>query len=62
MLGIDDCNEAGISGVSEGVVGGVCQQLRGVPGGCKANSVRAKPEQTTSKLLGEKQSSGSKVT
>ncbi len=44
VLGVDDCNEAGIGGVSEGGVGGVCQQLWCVPGGCNPNSVRGNSE------------------
>ncbi len=50
VLGVDDCNEAGIGGVSEGVVWGVCQQLGGVPGGCSSNSVKGNSEHTTCTL------------
>ncbi len=62
VLGKDDCNEAGIGGVSEGVVWGVCQQLGGVPGGCSSNSVKGSSEYTTCTLVSDKQSCGSKVT
>lgn len=62
VLGVDDCNEAGIGGVSEGVVWGVCQQLGGVPGGCNTDLVRGNSEHTTCRLGSEKQSCGSIVT
>jgi len=55
VLGIDDCNEAGIGSVPEWVVWGVCQQLGGVPGECNTDSVRGNLNQKS------KQSSGSKM-
>ena len=54
VLGVDDCNEAGVGGVSEGVVGGVCQQLGGVPGGCNTDSARGNPEHKINSTVAEK--------